>query len=321
VRLAVAAALLALPALGAPAAVERASVTTAGGPRAYLIARPTSRAPGPRPLVLVLHGHGGSAEQALGVDGNPSPLAVWREIAERDGLVVAALEGADGRDGKRGWNDCRADAPGNPATDDVAFARAVVARLEREDGVDPSRVYVIGMSNGGFMALRLAIQLDPPPAAVAAVSSSMAADTVCGPPRRPVPVMLVSGTADPIVPYAGGEVRLLGKKRGSSVAIEDAAAAWRRVDRIAGRPTSVGLPHLGGADDPTRAVRTIWGDDPRGLQVELVRVDGGGHIEPSISQPYGRLYQAVVGRQNHDLECAEEAWRFFRDKRAAVPGS
>ncbi|HVN75835.1 MAG TPA: hypothetical protein VMT19_05915, partial [Thermoanaerobaculaceae bacterium] len=77
----------AIPALGR-AEVERASVVTTDGPRSYLIARPNRRASGLRPLVLVFHGHGGSAEQALGLNGKPSPLAVWLEIAEREGVVV-----------------------------------------------------------------------------------------------------------------------------------------------------------------------------------------------------------------------------------------
>ncbi len=318
--LAVVAALLVAPAsFAAGAAVGRASVTTADGPRSYVVARPSRRGPGARPLVLVLHGHMASAEQALGLGGKRSPLAVWLEIAEREGVVVAALDGAIGRDGHSGWNDCRADAPGNPTTDDVAFARAVIARLEREDGIDPARIYAMGMSNGGFMAFRLALQLDLPLAAIAAVSSSMAADSLCGPPRRPVSVLIVSGTADPIVPYAGGEVKILWMKRGSAVAIEGAAATWRRIDGIDAAPASGGLPHRDGADDPTRAVRTVWGTDAGALQVELIRIEGGGHVEPSLSQRYGWLYQRLVGRQSRDLESAEEAWRFFKDKRAVTP--
>ena len=204
------------------------------------------------PWVLVLHGHGGSAERALGLDGNPSPLAVWLDIAEREGLVVAAFDGAKGGDGRQSWDDCRADAPGNPSTDDVAFARSVRARLEREDSVDPARVYAVGMSNGGFMAFRLALELDPPLAAVAALSSSMAANALCGPPGRPISVLMVAGTADPILPYGGGQVTLLGRPRGGSIGVEDAAEAWRRADRFAAPPTRAAIPHRCGTDDPTR---------------------------------------------------------------------
>jgi len=194
----------------------------------------------------------------------------------------------------------------------------VIARLVRGGAVDPARVYAMGMSNGGFMVFRLALELDPPLAAVAAVSSSLAGESLCGPLRRAVSLLMIAGTKDPIVPYAGGEVKALGRARGATVAIEEAAAQWRRVAGIPGPPLTEVLPHLGGADDPTRAVRTVWGADPGSPQVELIRVEGGGHVEPSVAQRYGRLYQGLVGRQSRDLESAEEAWRFFREKRAAV---
>lgn len=234
-------------------------------------------------------------------------------------MVIVALDGTKGGDGYQGWDDCRGDAPGNPKTDDVAFARAVVVRLEREERIDPGRIYATGMSNGGFMAFRLALQLDPPLAAIAAVSSAMAAESLCGPPARAVSVLVIAGTADPLVPYGGGQVRILGRSRGAAVSIERSVASWRQVDGVMGPLVSEVLPHLGGTEDPTRALRTVWSAPGGSVQVELVRIDGGGHIEPSVSQRYGGLYQRLVGRQNHDLESAEEAWRFFKDKRAVAP--
>ncbi len=310
--------LAAIPAPTRAATVARATVPTPDGPRGYLLARPGAAASGLRPLVLLLHGHGQSAERALGLAGNAAPLGVWLAVSEREGIVVAALEGERGDDGRRGWNDCRADSPIIPRTDDVAFVRAVVRRLLREAAVDPARVYAMGMSNGGFMAFRLALELDPQPAAVAVIGASMAAKSACAALARPVSVLLVVGTEDPLVPYGGGEVRLLLRRRGSVLPVEEALAAWRRVDRAEGPPVVEALPHLGGASDPTRAVRTVWGV-PGSHQVAFVRVEGGGHLEPSVSQRYGWLVRQVLGRQNHDLEIAEEAWRFFRDKRAGAP--
>ncbi|MBZ5587667.1 MAG: hypothetical protein LAO05_03820 [Acidobacteriia bacterium] len=312
----VALAIASVPIVARAVSIERASVTTSDGPRSFFLARPSRAAAGPRPLVIILHGHGGSAERALGHNGTPSPLSVWLAIADREEVVVAALDGAKGGDGRQGWNDCRADAPGNPKTDDVAFVRAVVVRLEREEGIDPRRIYAMGMSNGGFMAFRLALQLDPQLAAVAAVSSSMAAESLCGPPARAVSVIVIAGTADPIVPYGGGQVKLFGRSRGAAVSIEQVAAAWRHANGVPGPPVIEALPHLGGTKDPTRAVRAVWSAPGGSVQVELMRIDGGGHIEPSVSQRYGRLYQRLVGRQNYDFESAEEAWHFFRGKRA-----
>ncbi|MDD5247454.1 MAG: PHB depolymerase family esterase [Rhodocyclaceae bacterium] len=310
--------LAACAALAAPAQaadVEPASIATADGPRNYLLARPATPGSGPRPLVIVLHGHGGSAALALGQGGRASPLARWLAIADREQVLVAALDGALGGDGRRGWNDCRRDAADNPATDDVAFAGAVVRRLVDAGAVDPTRVYVMGMSNGGMMAFRLALELEPAPAAFAAASAAMAADSACGAARRPVSALLINGTADPLVPYFGGGVGLFRKDRGTTLAVEAAAAFWRRADGLAEAGAARRLPHRA-AGDPTSATVTLWGRDSRGPQVELVRIDGGGHIEPSIAERYRRAYERLVGWQNHDLEAAEEAWQFFRDKRA-----
>eukprot|EP01136_Pigoraptor_vietnamica_P038316 Opistho-1_new@107461 len=121
------------------------SVTTADGQRTFLLAQPERSPAGARPLVLVLHGHGGSAGQALGQKAGASPLAAWLPVADREGIYIAALDGSKAGDGKAGWNDCRRDAPGNPPVDDVAFAREVVHKLVAAGRVDPQRVYAMGM--------------------------------------------------------------------------------------------------------------------------------------------------------------------------------
>jgi len=298
------------------ATVEPGRIDTADGPRSYLLARPEAAITGPRPLVILLHGHGGSAALTLGRGGRVSPLASWLAIADRERILVAAPDGAVGADRQRGWHDCRRDARNNPATDDVGFIAALVRRLVDQGAADPSRIYAMGMSNGGMMTFRLALELDPPLAAFAAASSSMAADSLCGPARRPVSALLIAGTDDPLVPFNGGGVGFGPKDRGAVVGIEAAADFWRRADGIGDLPIVTALPHRE-ASDPTRVTVELWGDNRQGPQVELVRIDGGGHVEPSLNQHYGPFYGRMVGRQNRDLEAAEEAWRFFRDKRAA----
>jgi polyhydroxybutyrate depolymerase len=300
------------------AALVDGTIATADGERHYLLVRPSRAGDAPRPLVLVLHGHGGSARQVLGEGFGRAPLSLWRTIADRDEVLVVALDGTKGADGHHGWNDCRGDAPDNPRSDDVSFAKAVIARMLRDEHADPRRVYAIGMSNGGMMAFRLALQLEPPLAAFAAVSASMAANSVCGPAAWPVSALLIDGTADPLMPYSGGEVGFRRKKnRGAVIGAEASAAYWRRTDRLeAVAPAVQEIAHRGAAGDASRAMRTLWSDPDTGLAVELVRVDGGGHVEPSVTQGYGAFWLRVVGPQNRDFEAAEEAWAFFRGRRA-----
>lgn len=300
------------------ATIETLTLSRPEGPRRALLAAPAKPVPGPRPLVILLHGHGGTAAQLFGREHSAAPLSVWLRIADREGWLVAAPDGLKGGDGHPGWNDCRADAANNPHTDDVGLIAALIDQLVAKAHADPARVYVMGMSNGGMMAFRLATELAPRLAGFATIGASMAADSVCAAPTQALPALLVSGTADPLVPYGGGPVRFLSRSsRGEVLAIEQVAARWRTLaglsDESAHRDT---LPHRD-PKDTTHATRTLWGADPTKLQVELLRIEGGGHVEPSIEQRFQRLYTAVVGKQNGDLEVAEEAFAFFKDKRSA----
>ena len=317
------AALAALCSLGMAAASHAAVVSATelarpDGARAYLMVTPEHPAPGKHPLVILLHGHGGTAAQLLGRERLAAPLSVWLQIAEREQLLLAAPDGKRGADGKQGWNDCRADATSNPKSDDVGMVKAVIARAIAEHDADPTRIYVMGMSNGGFMTMRLAVELGAQLAGVATVGASTAANSLCPAPAAPISVLMVAGTADPVVPYAGGEIRFFAlKSRGAVTPVEDAALAWRQLDRLATAPQTTEVPHRDRAD-PTHATRFLWGADPRRLQVGLIKVDQGGHAEPSIAKRLPWAYTMLVGAQNGDLEIAEEAWAFFKDKRAGL---
>jgi len=308
---------LAIAASRAEAAqIQNLSLDTAAGPRQYILATPDVPAAGPRPLVLLLHGHIGTAANALGQGARPSPLSAWLKIADREKVLVAALQGLKGSDKRTGWHDCRVDDSRNPAVDDVGFAAGVVSSLVQAGRADPHRLYVMGMSNGGMMAYRLALEMHPAPIAIAAASSSMASNSVCNGTPPKVSVLLINGAADPIVPYGGGPVGLFGGKAGSGSGVIGAEASrdfWLRADGLGGTaPAAYSFPHLS-ADDPTQASKLSYG--PRnGPQVETIVIQNGGHVEPSLCCHYGWLYSQLVGKQNSDFESAEEAWSFFKDK-------
>lgn len=268
---------------------------------------------GPRPLVLVLHGHIGTAANAMGQGSHPSPLSQWVQIAAREHILVAALQGNVGSDKHTGWHDCRLDATEDPQSDDVGFAQAVVSQLVQAGRADPHRVYVMGMSNGAMMSYRLALEMRPAPAAIAAFSGLMPADSGCREQPRPLSVLIVQGTADPIVPYAGGKVGLRGYKTGTVVSFDASRDFWLRVDGLGGtQGLSYIFPHQSDSGSLS-ATRVTYGP-PAGPQVETILVQNGGHIEPSLRYHYGWLYHQIVGEQDADFESAEEAWAFFRDK-------
>jgi polyhydroxybutyrate depolymerase len=316
---------LVLPAAACAATVSSALAATVSdgevmrpeGQRHFLLATPAQRTPGKHPLVILLHGHMGSGSQVLGRTRWPSPMQLWLDIADREQLVLIAPDGVKGGDDKPGWNDCRSDTSTNPKVDDVSFIGALVDKAVAQYDADPRRVYVMGMSNGGGMAYRLATEMAPRLAAFAVVSAPSAAQSLCPTPRQPLPALIVHGTDDPIVPYGGGA---LGKatrhQRGTSGGAEQAAAFWRQLDGVADTPAVMAFPHHD-VSGPTSATRSVWGTDPARLQVEFIRVEHGGHAEPSSAYRMPRVYTMLVGKQNGDFEVADEAWQFFKDKRAA----
>ena len=168
------------------------------------------------------------------------------------------------------------------------------------------------------MAYRLAIELGPQLAGIAALSAVMPAKSLCPEPAHALPVLIEHGTADSLVPYAGGEIGkgLLGG-RGTSMGVDDTVALWRRLAKLPDAPVVTALPHRE-KSDATAATRYVWGADPNQLQVEFLKIAGGGHVEPSIAKRVHPAYAAVLGAQNGDVEIAEEAWTFFKDKRAGL---
>lgn len=317
---------LILPALFARDAVcgptvEDRTLERPEGPRQYLVAQPGGAGRELRPAVILLHGHGSSAAWMLGRDTFAGYRSrSWMALAEREHILLLAPAGLKGSDGKNAWNDCRGDAPSNATSDDVGFISALMDAAVKELGADPQRIYVFGSSNGGGMAYRLAIESGARLAAIGVQSALMPAQSRCRPPAHPLPVLLMHGTQDQIAPYAGGQVGGWGLTgRGSGISVDASVELWRALAQLPDTPSRYQFPHLQ-QSDPTSATRIVWGNDPKGVQVELLRIDGGGHAPPSRAEPLPWLLRKVLGDSNRDVDWAEEAWSFFKDKRRAGPG-
>jgi len=288
------------------------------GRRHYIVAEPDRLARSNRPTIILLHGHGASAAFMVGIESFGTYKAQdWIRLAERERVMLIAADGIKGSDGKQAWNDCRADATTNATSDDVGFLAALIDTAVAELGADPERIYVFGGSNGGGMAYRLGIELAPRLAAIGVQSALMPIASRCKAPTHPISVFVSHGTADGIAPYNGGKVgHWLLHGRGSGVSADESVALWRRLAGLPETPASFRLPHLQ-SSDPTSATRYVWGNDPARVQVELMRIDGGGHVQPSKAEELPWILRKLVGNMNHDVDTAEEAWNFFKDKRAA----
>jgi polyhydroxybutyrate depolymerase len=268
--------------------------------RAYL---PAERVASPA-LVFVLHGSGGDWAQARGSYGYDFDV-----LAETEGFIPIYPDGFE-----KHWNDCRKAGPYAANTldvDDVGFFRALTARFASEHGADRTRVFATGISNGGQLALRLALEAPDLVRAVAPVAASLPAERNmdCRPAGRPVSVLLMNGTADPMNPFDGGDVALYGLvgNRGAVLSSAESADYFRDVAGHDGAAEQTVLPDLDPGDGSTVEV-TRW-RAPGRKSVALYAVRNGGHNAPHPELTIPRLF----GPTNHDIHAAQEIWRFFAE--------
>ncbi len=186
--------LLALVLMSSPALAKTARVDV--GDRHYVIVLPDDVAS--PPMIVALHGGGGDPDQFARASG------LGRD-AVRAGYAVVFPAGT-GRRGDRllTWNGgyCCGWAA-RKGVDDLGFLQAVIADAGRRFRVDTGRVYLTGMSNGSIMAETFAATFPGTVKAVAGVAGTM--DVARREPAGPVPLLIIHGTADPMVPYAGGK--------------------------------------------------------------------------------------------------------------------
>jgi polyhydroxybutyrate depolymerase len=243
-----------------------------GLPRTYQVHVPAGL-DHPAGLVINLHGAGQTG-------GEQAALTNYNGVADQHGFVVVYPDGID-----FSWADGRgASIPDRQGVDDVGFLATLADRLSREYGIPPGRVFAMGMSAGAFMATRLACERADIFSAIAPVAGSLGIAYPCA-PSRPVSVLELHGTADPVVPFSGGT--MLGRGGYSDIVAPPAMAQrWRDLNRCPGpvedvQPGVHRFTSAGCAD---------------GTEVVFVQVDGGGHIWPAdASQASGQFF-ATHGR-------------------------
>ncbi|HEX7601675.1 MAG TPA: PHB depolymerase family esterase [Polyangiaceae bacterium] len=153
----------------------------------------------PTPLVVLLHGYtaSGATQEAY---------FQFAPVADAKTFLYATPDGTQDKVGNRFWNatDACCNLDGSPV-DDVAYINAVIDDVEKKYNVDTKRIFLVGHSNGAFMAHRLACDSAPRIAAIAALAGDVWADgTKCN-PQNPVAILQIHGTADAVIAYAGGK--------------------------------------------------------------------------------------------------------------------
>lgn len=251
----------------------------------------------PTPTLVVLHGKDQNLDDIQFV-------TQFNELSERYGFLVLYPESY-----KDNWNDGRAVA-GIPAydqdVDDVGFVRAVLERVAAGYNVDVKRLYICGFSNGAMMAQRIAFEEPEIYAAMAAVSGTIPQNVAdAGPPSVPIPVCMMHGDNDALVPWEGG-VLYPSDPQGVALSVLDSVGYWVTHNQCPEPPAVEQLPNLE-TFNSTSVRRYTYGPGLLDTYVVFYWIEGGGHAWPGTS-----LLQApfVQGNISQDLDASEAIWAF-----------
>lgn len=276
-------------------------ITRDGRERSYVVHVPTGYDPNQSyPALLMLHGGGGTSEIMARSSG-------MSNVGDTNGFLVIYPQGA-ARDGGQPdlptWNagGCCAYAM-RENIDDVGFMREVVAKVASSYSVDQSRVFVAGMSSGAMMAQRLACEASDVFAGAASVAGSLLVEPCA--PSRPIPLLMINGTADQSVPYQGGLGSTLATQNISFPPVEQLLSDWAARNRCLGEPeTNTVAPLV--ADGVTIDQIAYAGC---AAPVVLYRLDGAAHSWPGGEA--ARVQESAVPTQAFDA--SDAIWAFFSE--------
>ncbi len=292
----------ALPFLATPAAAQAVNteraIVSGGLRREYILHVPRNAPPGPKPLVIALHG-------ALQPAGMMQRYLDLDQVADREGFVVAYPKGMNLL-----WNDGRSSIAGFipllHRRDDARFVIDVMDKLVADGIADRSRSYLMGFSNGGFLTAFVACRYADRFAAFATMMMTVPVgyQQSCK-PSKPVPILLMNGTYDPIVPMFGRPT-----PGAQLMSAGSTASLFARLDGCKA-PEQVSAPNA-------RIWR--WKRCAPGGEVAYYEI-AGGHQPPSSSTGVtDALASVLLGPRRSGLDAPEEIWSFFKRYGGPRPG-
>ena len=251
-------------------------------------------------MLIVFHGSNQTGEKLRTFSGN-----VFDELVQKHGFVVAYPDGYKGH-----WNDARLSSnfPTRKAgINDAAFTEALINDIQAKNDINPRKVYIAGYSNGGQMVIRLIHEWSYLFAGAAIISATqpVAANFFAFSKETSLPILLIHGTSDPIVPYNGGMASLWGlNPRGSGLSARETAHYYAQRNHIASKPIISTLVHR--STNGLKVTIEEYSETGK-YPVKLVSIDGGGHVVPN---PYKKA-AFPLGKTATNVNSAELLWDFF----------
>ena len=252
------------------------------------------------PLVIMLHGTGGTGQQVMEQTG-------WDRKADREDFIAVFPDGVAEHPKQppsfllnpQTWNEGSGrHASGKRNDGDVEFIAYIIDALEARYGADPNRIYVTGFSNGASMTFRIGVELSDKVAAIAPVAGHLLIHD--HQLKRPLPMLYIIGRDDPLELPGGGALTIRGE-RVEQPPIEQNLAQWRQLD---------GCPLKPNSDVHTAGVEMVSFSDCRdGVEVVEYFIDDMGHAWPG---GINRLPARLVGKPSDKLNATDVIWSFFK---------
>ena len=267
-------------------AVQTVEMEYGGYDRTYEYCIPSSYdGSEPVPLLFSFHGLGSRGVEQIG-------LTNFHMLAEQEGFITVFPDSTE-LDGERRWFTAESDV------DDVGFVRELIDWFKEGYNIDETRIYATGMSNGSMFTWYVALSSPGTFAGIAGVTGQMRQNAFEFEDVKPMTVIVIHGTDDPIVPYDGGE--WIGS-------VEDTINFWIEINETSTEPeVTVWEPN---EEDSTRVVRYVYGGGKGGAEVILYKVEGGGHLWPSGPQYYP---PSVIGYNTYHIDGSVEIWEHLKD--------
>lgn len=264
----------------------------------------------PMPVVLIFHGLHMNSTMMMGMTG-------FNPVADHNNFIAVYGDGINNR-----WSDGRTSS----GVDDIAYVTSLLDKLAKQVNVDRRRIYACGISNGGFFAQVLACNLPDRIAAAGVVASTMMDHTqgmMQG--SKAVPIVFFLGTDDPLLPWADGRTKDIGKlgealglsslgsidnglaRYGGLMTVPETIGFWTSHNNCSGSPQTRQEADRDPRDGTT-VRRESYGSSSN--QVVLYTIEGGGHTWPGC--PNLSAISGLTGKISQDIDASNEMWEFFK---------
>ncbi len=246
-------------------------------------------------LIFVLHGSGGDGR------GMINTASKMEQQANTENALVVYPDGY-----KRYWNECRKASPAAANVENVneqAFFKGMIDFFHQRYQVNTDHVFVVGTSGGGHMAYKLGLTMPDTFRAITAIIANLPDSTNmdCAPSGKPIAVMIINGTEDPVNPYNGGLVKLGGNVTMGEVRSTDQTLNyWAHLAHYQGKPSEEQLADTD-PNDGKRVERYTY--QAKGKpEVVLLKVIGGKHDYPNdidVHREALAFFMRQIGKADH----------------------